>query len=369
MVPRTTAKAVPILMVVVLLVGCGQAVVSEAPSDASVADDSVPSSIGPSASAPASSAAASGEPSAPPSLEPSPTLAAQPSPTARSNPTPEPVVVRFVKVPGRTRWGDPPFKVKAQASSGARIRYSATGSCTIGRTNGTVEIKRAGSCTVTAQTRSGTAASATLAINVRPARPKIQFPDRSPRWERPFAYTVKAKVSPTIPLKYTLVAAGSGDDCRLSKRTLTLAGRQPNLEIDCRVKVSAAQTSPNFEPPKPVTATIHVRFPSWDVEVISPDVVHFSVDGYLLEVTVRERSGDTLGITTEQTGGDGFCSEVSSTPQSPDPGTTTYVVVLELSPPESDAGYVCEMTARALPPDYFDPGGTPSDSFRVTVLP
>jgi hypothetical protein len=116
-------------------------------------------------------------------------------------------------------------------------------------------------------------------------------------------------------------------------------------------------------------ATIHVDFPAWDVEVISPAVVDYSEDGYLVDITVREHSGDALGITAEQTGGGGSCSEVSSTPQFPDPGTTTYVVVVEVSPPETDDGYVCEMTARALPPDYFDPGGTPSDSFTVTVVP
>ena len=84
---------------------------------------------------------------------------------------------------------------------------------------------------------------------------------------------------------------------------------------------------------------------------------------------MRERSGDALGITAEQTGGGGFCAEVSSSPQSPDPGTTTYVVVIEVSPPETEDGYACAMTARALPPDYFDPGGTPSDDFTVTVVP
>ena len=102
--------------------------------------------------------------------------------------------------------------------------------------------------------------------------------------------------------------------------------------------------------------------------MVSPDVVHVSVDGYQVPITVREHSGDALGITILQTGGGGSCEEVSSTPEVPDPGTTTYVVVVEVIDPGPD-GYVCEMTAKGLPPDYFDPGGTPSDDFRLTVLP
>ena len=80
--------------------------------------------------------------------------------------------------------------------------------------------------------------------------------------------------------------------------------------------------------------------------------------------------GTPCGITILQTGGGGSCEEISSTPQAPDPGTTDLqVVVVEVIDPGPDSGYVCEMTAKALPPDYFDPGGTPSDDFTTDGPP
>ena len=72
--------------------------------------------------------------------------------------------------------------------------------------------------------------------------------------------------------------------------------------------------------------------------MVSPGTVHVSVDGYQIPITVREYSGDALGITIVQTGGDGFCEEISSTPHAPDPGTTTYMVVVEVSEPDPDSG-------------------------------
>ena len=274
----------------------------------------------------------------------------------------------FTKAISPKRWPVKPFTVTAKASNAAPIKYTANGPCTVTPRRGRVEVDRIGSCVITARTTSGQPAAATMTIQIRPAKPKVQFASKSVRYTRPFSVTLKAKVSPTIPLKYSLVDAGSGPDCKVSNGKLTLTGFQPTLTTDCKVKVAAAKTSPNYQTPKPVVATIHVDFPAWDVEVISPDVVHVSVDGYQVPITVREHSGDALGITIEQTGGDGFCEEVSSTPQVPDPGTTTYVVVVEVIDPGPE-GYVCEMTARGLPPDYFDPGGTPSDSFTLTVRP
>jgi len=300
---------------------------------------------------------------------PSPETTASPSAEASDGPT-SGVPITFEDVATK-RWGAEPFKVKAVASSGARIKYTAKGSCTVRSLSGLVEIKKAGDCVITAKTTDGEAASASLTIPVRPATSKITFKDDEVRYERPFSVALKAKASPSIPLTYTLVAAGSGDDCKVSNGKLTLTGFQPTLTTDCRVRVAASKTSPNYETPEPVMATIHVDFPAWDVEVPNPDVTHSFADGSRVEVTVRERSGDALGITVEQTdsGEGGTCSEFSSTPRVPDPGTTRYVVVIEVSEPGPGEEYTCDMTATALPPDYFDPGGTPSADFTVTVVP
>lgn len=177
-------------------------------------------------------------------------------------------------------------------------------------------------------------------------------------------------MSPKIPLAFTLVEAGSGPDCKVSKGKLTLTQRKPSLEADCKVQVVAAKTSPNYETPKPVVATIHVKYPSWDVEAISPDVVDYSADGGEVRVTVREHSGDALGIDV---GGNGPCTVLGVSPDRAPPGTTKYVVTLRVPDPEDNGtpqGYDCGMTASALPPDWSCcVAGTKSDEFTVTVVP
>lgn len=335
-----TARTLTFLVVVALCTGCSQQAASAEPTAAA--------STGHASIAPTGSAALSA------------------SPTASESPA---VAVSFLNAVGVKRWGDKPFKVKARASNGAKLVFRANGDCTVGKSNGLVKIKRVGACTITARTGSGEAASASITVEIRRAKPKIQFNDRTVRYTRPFSIALKAKVTPKIDLEYALVATGSGDDCRVKNGKLTLTGVQPTLTTDCRVRVSAASSSPNHDPPKPVTATIHVDFPAWDVRATSPDVVHYGTDGEEVKVTVRETSGDALGMTVDQTGGDGFCGQISSTPQDPPPGTTKYVIVLQVSQPQTADGYTCEMTATALPPDYFDPGGTPSDDFTVTVVP
>ena len=94
-------------------------------------------------------------------------------------------------------------------------------------------------------------------------------------------------------------------------------------------------------------------------------------DGEEVTVVVRERTGDALGITVEQKGddGDGSCGPIRTTPANPPPGTTKYTIVLQVSEPTTEGGYICRMTAKAEPPDYFDPGGKSSDDFTVTVVP
>jgi hypothetical protein len=275
------------------------------------------------------------------------------------------VRVAFTKAISPKRWPVKPFTVAAVASNGAQVKYAAKGPCTVTPKGGRVEVDRVGQCVITARTASAEPASASMTIQINPGKPKIQFADKSVRWDRQFSYTLKAKVSPSIPLKYSLVDAGSGPDCRVSSGRLTLTGFQPALPTDCRVKVAAAKTSPNYVAPKAVVATIHVDFPSWDVDAISPDVVDYSEHGSLVEVTVREHSGNALGMWAD---GDDQCNAIEFSPNPPPLGTTTYIVVLDVIEPGPD-GYVCEMTARALPPDYFASGGTASDAFRVTVVP
>jgi len=273
--------------------------------------------------------------------------------------------VAFTKAISPKRWPAKPFTVQAESSNGAQVKYTATGPCSVTPKGGRVEVDRVGQCVITARTASGEPASASMTIVIRPAKPKITFADKSVRWNRQFSYALKAKVTPSIPLKFSLVDAGSGPDCRVSSGKLTLTGVQPSLTANCRVKVAAAKTSPNYVAPKAVIATIHVDFPAWDVEAISPGVVDYSEHGSLVEVTVREHSGNALGMWAD---GDDRCNAIEFSPNPPPLGTTTYIVVLDVIEPGPD-GYECHMTARALPPDYFDPGGTPSDSFTVTVVP
>ena len=119
-------------------------------------------------------------------------------------------------------------------------------------------------------------------------------------------------------------------------------------------------------------ATIHVRYPSWDVEAVSPDVVHYETDGGEVRVTVRERSGDALGLGAGVIDGLG-CDVKGVSPDPAPPGTTKYVVVLSVTDPKetgTPAGYDCTVQVHALPPDYSCcVGGTKSDEFTVIVEP
>ena len=340
---RTAVAGVALLAVVLAGAGCSQAVVSSA-------------DVSPSGPTPDVSDA------------PSPTTSPSSSPKASDGPS-SGVPITFEAVKAK-RWGAKPFKVKAVASNGAKVKYTANGSCTVRSVSGLVEIQRAGDCVITARTSEGDPGTASKTIQVRPAKPKLQFAGKSVRFERPFSYTLNAKVSPKIPLAYTLVEAGSGPDCKVSKGKLTLTQRKPSLEADCKVQVAAAKTSPNYETPKPLVATIHIKYPSWDVEAISPDVVDYSADGAELRVTVREHSGDALGIDV---GGDGPCTVLGVSPDQAPPGTTKYAVTLSVPDPQvtgEPEGYECNMRASALPPDWSCcVGGTKSDTFTVTVRP
>jgi hypothetical protein len=299
---------------------------------------------------------------------PSSTVASASAGSASPSRAGEAVTVKFLKAVPPKRWGDPPFKVTAQASNKAKLSYAAAGPCSVDRTDGVVTIRNVGTCTVTATTATGPTVKASLAVEIARAHPSIRFTSRSVRYTRPFVYRLAATVAPSIPLSYRLIAAGSGDDCRLQSGRLTLAGVQPNLRQDCIVEASAAGTSSAYDPPTPVRATIHVDFPSWNVDAISKTVTYDPANP-TVKVTVRETSGDALGIDVSTTGDTFQCQPQSVTPASPPPaGTTTYSVVLRVDEPPA-GGYTCTMEATALPPDYFDPGGKSKDAFTVTVKP
>ena len=176
---RSTAVGGIVLLAVVLAgAGCSQSAVSPA------AASSTPE--------PATSEAASPDSSASPSVGPSEGPASG-------------VKITFEKVKSK-RWGAKPFKVEAEAASGAKLKYSAKGSCTVRSVSGLVEIEEAGDCVITARTADGEPGMASTTIRVRPAKPKIQFAGDSVRFQRPFSYSLNAKVSPKIPLTFTLNA-------------------------------------------------------------------------------------------------------------------------------------------------------------------
>ena len=175
------------------------------------------------------------------------------------------VRVEFLEAVGTKRWGDKPFTVKAKADHGAALVFAASGDCAVAKASGRVEIEGAGSCTITAQTATGDPASASLTFKIARAKPKITLgQDRAldaglclltggeggPQ-DRSQVHARRGRIERRLPDR---------------RRSSTLDGRQPSLRADCRVRVTAAKTSPDYDPPKPVTATIHVDFPAWEVE-------------------------------------------------------------------------------------------------------
>ena len=338
-------------LVVVLGYGCSPA--SESPTAdtrSAIPSDSLPS-------APSfSSEPSSSEPSAIPSTSPTPSGAA--------------VTVAFVGAVSTKHWGDLPFTVKAKASNGAKLSFSATGGCAIGKSSGVVAINSVGNCTLLARTASGPAASASLTFAIGRATTKIQFGDQTVRYTRTFSYRVKVKVTPLMDLTYRILTGTSDPECRVGSATgkLTLAGNQPNLRAQCTIEVAATRQSGNYTTPSPVHANVKVDFPAWDVRATSPPTVYWSATP-TVTVVVRETTGNAFGIDVEQNGGAGECTYKSETPVDPPAGTKLYYVVLDLQKPSTPEGYVCNMTAKGSPPDYFDPGGNAADNFTVTVVP
>jgi hypothetical protein len=321
---------------------------------------------------PGASPAVSSEPGLPTSIAASPSLVAVPSevatpspPGETATPTAQPdVSVRFLASVPTKHWGDPPFKVKAEASNKAHLAYAAAGQCSVGRKDGLVAVKAVGTCKITASTTSEPAAKVSLDFAIQRAHPKIKFKDRAIRFTRPFAYKPAATVKPSIPLHFQGIKQGAFDECVVENNRLTFTNAEPDLPADCVIEVSAAQTSDQYFAPATVRATIHVDVPDWHVDAIDPDTVHFDATDPTVTVTVRETSGDAFGIEVEDSG---ECTVKSISPPDPSPpGTTTYLVVVSLAPPPA-GGYTCQMHTAAAPADYLGPGGT--DDIHVTVVP
>ena len=242
-----------------------------------------------------SPAAASATPEPATSEAASPDSSASPSEVASQGPATG-VKITFEKVKSK-RWGAKPFKIEAEAANGAQLKYSAKGSCTVRSVSGLVEIEEAGDCVITATTAEGEPGTASTTIRVRPAKPKIQFAGGSVRFQRPFSYPLNAKVSPKIPLTFTLVDAGSDPECKVDQGKLTLTQRKPSLEADCIVQRVGCEDVAQLRARRSLSvAKIHVKYPSWNVDAKSPKAIHYEADGDTVRVTVLEHSGDALGM-------------------------------------------------------------------------
>ena len=350
MLRRTAVAGVSLITVVLISAGCSQAALSPAAT-----------------AAPAVS---------PPAVSPDVSEAPSPgtSPDEASEGPSSGVAITFDNVKPK-RWGAKPFEVKAVASNGAKIKYSAKGVCTVTPRGGRVEIQKVGDCVITAKTTSGEPGLESMTIKVRPAKPKIAFVDDSVRWKPGVSYPLEAKVSPSIPLSYALVKAGSNENCKVRNGTLTLLEETPQLPLECFVKVEAAAKSPNYQTPEPVVAKIIVRYPAWDVEASSPGVVDWSETNGVVRVKVREHSGTALGMTAngaELRDQDLCGASVDSSPSPAPLGTKSYEIVLNVSQPsvqnDTAEGYQCTMLAVAGPENYAGSSGS-TDSFTVTVEP
>jgi hypothetical protein len=309
----------------------------------------------------------------PTSKAPADTPTPRPSSTRPSESAPPPNV-HFVAAVSTKTWGDQPFMVRASATRGARVRYAASGTCRVDARSGRVTLISVGTCTINATAVEDSRAQDTLGFKVIQARPVIRFGDRSTSFTRPFNFPLGATVTRRIQLRYQVLRGQGGayndDACVVVNGNLRFS-QNPQLASACLVEVSAAKRSPNYATPKPVRGLVSIGFPSWQVDVPPVPVVHWSkLAGGRLKVPVHEDSGDafSMSVWPNSAGGsaDG-CNFVGTSPGSPSPpGTTRYIVTLELSKP-TDAGYTCSLLAEAGPLDYA--GGKASDPFTITVVP
>lgn len=316
----------------------------------------------------ASPAASTGtSPSADTSPSSSSDPSVEPSDDASVEPTASPsAIVKFTKkIPDR-QWGDPAFTATATASSGATVKYSAKG-CKIDPSTAKVTIGAVGKCTITATAMLGDqTGQASVSFAIKPAHPVISFVALNVPFQRPFkAFPLRASSKPPIKLKYRVIPTGTemDDYCAVTsggalilKLVPTLA-KFPQLDGDCRVQVSAAETSPNYTTPEPRTRTIRIKKPVFDVDGQSRTVTITGVT--TVTMTILENSGDALGMGVEETDDpDGNCSDRSDPVAS---GRTKYTFTVQVKV----GSYNCTFKAQAEPPDWQGDGF--EDTFTLTV--
>lgn len=295
---------------------------------------------------------------------------AEPSADASVEPTAIPsALVKFSKKIPDKQWGDPAFNAIATAASGANVKYSAKG-CKIDPSSAKVTIGAVGTCTITATATLGDqTGQASVSFAIKPAHPVISFVALNVTFQRPFkAFPLRASSKPPIKLKYRVIPTGKDMDdfCAVTssgalifKRVPTLA-KFPQLDGDCQVEVSAAETSSNYTTPQPRTRTIRVRKPVFDVQGQSRGPLTIAVET-TVSMTILENSGDALGMRVEISNDPGGnCSDPSDPVAS---GRTKYTFTVKVKA----GSYSCEFKAQAQPQDWQGDGF--EDIFRLTVKP
>jgi hypothetical protein len=287
--------------------------------------------------------------------------------------------VRFVEAVPAKRWGDPDFVVKAEASSGLAVSYAADGGCSA--SGDTVSIRTVGTCTITASQAGNNEwgpATATLAVAIEPAEPKITFEDSTVRFTRTLRVPLWATSDPPIPLRYRIVQTDetfNDEPCAIDGNDFVFPDSPiPQLSSACAIRVEAAEESPNYAKPRARTALVAINFPSWDVE-IDPvaSTQSFVETGGTITLTIHERSGNAYGMEVEPFGACTFDGAATTgilyadPPPSVPAGTTRYTAEIILLDPATVTFRTCTIEARGFPLDHV--GGKSSDSVEFTVVP
>ena len=337
-----TLVAVPLVLALsVGMLGCSSGAPSEQPSFASGSPS------------PSASATESGSPSSAP-------------------PSGGAVSVSFLTPIPDATWGAT-FVVKAEATDGSDITYSAEGSCSIDATTGKAKADALGSCTIIADApETDPLATASQVFDVTKAHPVIKFSDASTRFARPFKYPLKVTSIPKIPLDIVVdhgAAGGNNDEfCKVDASgalvfdPMPTATNFPQIPATCVVKVSGTATE-NYDAPKPVSRKIKIGLAAFDVNAQELINVDLSSDGDVVDFRVRENSGDAFGIFVSSE--DFECEALPTTPDPGPAGTKLYMGHVKLQ--ATGVPYDCRMTAQAAPPDYQ--GGKFKDDFVIHVVP
>ncbi len=318
----------------------------------------------------------SGTPSASPSAFASASATPSGSATASESPSAPPsggaVSVSFLTPIPEATWGAT-FIVKAEATDGSDITYSAEGSCSIDPTTGKAKADALGSCTIIADApETNPLATASQVFDVTKAHPVIKFSDATTRFARPFKYPLKVTSVPKIPLTIVVdhgAAGGNNDEfCKVDGNGALVfdptptATNFPQIPATCVVKVSGT-ASENYDAPKSVSRKIKIGLAAFDVNAQEVINVDLSSDGDVVDFRVRENSGDAFGIFVSSE--DFECEALPTTPDPGPAGTKLYMGHVKLQ--ATGVPYDCRMTAQAAPPDYQ--GGKFKDDFTIHVVP